>query len=143
MNFVEAIKVCFQKYVGFGGRASRSEYWWFMLFLVICNVVLSAISQTVSGLFALATLLPWVAVSVRRLHDVNRSGFWLIAPAVGVALFFAGMTYDISLLSYIGGAAMIGLNVALFVFYCLRGTDGDNRFGPSPLLTVEKATQPA
>lgn len=86
MTFTESIRVCFSKYTDFNGRASRSEYWWFVLFLVLASFVTDAISHKLSMLFSLATLLPWIAVAARRLHDTNRSGWWqLIAliPVIG------------------------------------------------------------
>ena len=86
MTFQESIQVCFKKYADFTGRASRSEYWWFMLFLVLVSAGTSMISQVVSGLFSLATLVPSLAAGARRLHDTNRSG-WLqlrwIVPLIG------------------------------------------------------------
>ena len=86
MTFQESIQVCFKKYADFTGRASRSEYWWFMLFLFLVSAGTSMISQVVSGLFSLATLVPSLAAGARRLHDTNRSG-WLqllwIVPLIG------------------------------------------------------------
>lgn len=93
MTFVESVKTCFSKYADFKGRASRSEYWWYALFIVLVSIAASALSDTVSLLFGLATLLPSLAVAARRLHDTNRSG-WLqlivLIPIVGwlVMLYF-------------------------------------------------------
>jgi len=95
MTFQESIKVCFSKYADFTGRASRSEYWWFMLFLILVSLAASMISPMLSGLFSLGTLLPALAAATRRLHDTNRSGWWqLIAfvPVIGLIvmlIFFA------------------------------------------------------
>ena len=95
MTFQESIKVCFGKYADFSGRASRSEYWWFMLFLVLASLATSMISPIPSGLFSLGTLLPALAAATRRLHDTNRSGWWqLIAfvPVIGfivIVIFLA------------------------------------------------------
>lgn len=94
MTFGESISTCFSKYATFDGRATRSEYWWFALFTVLASAILGTISETASGVFSLAVLLPSLAVGARRLHDTNRSGWflllWLI-PVVGwiVVLFFA------------------------------------------------------
>jgi len=86
MNFTDAISQCFKKYATFEGTASRSEYWWFFLFLILGNIGLGLIHDGLSGLFALATLVPSIAVTCRRLHDTDRSGWmqliWLI-PLVG------------------------------------------------------------
>ena len=86
MTFQESSQVCFTKYADFTGRASRSEYWWFMLFLFLVSAGTSMFSEVVSGLFSLAVLVPWLAAGARRLHDTNRSG-WLqllwIVPLIG------------------------------------------------------------
>jgi len=78
MNFQESIQVCFKKYADFNGRATRPEFWWFMLFLFVCNLVTGAISSVVALVFYLATVVPSLAATVRRLHDTNRSGWWVL-----------------------------------------------------------------
>ena len=86
MNFQESIQTCFKKYADFSGRASRPEYWWFALFLVIASLVLGAVSDWLGLIFALGTIVPSIAAATRRLHDTNRSGWWqLIAfvPVIG------------------------------------------------------------
>lgn len=76
MNFGQAISSCFAKYATFSGRASRSEFWWFMLFEVIVLGVTSMFSTTLYGIAALVFLLPVLAVGARRLHDTGRTGWW-------------------------------------------------------------------
>lgn len=86
MTFVESIRTCFAKYASFSGRAARSEYWWFVLFTLIASTVLGFISEIVSAIFSLAVLLPSIAVGVRRLHDVDKSGWFLLLwfiPVIG------------------------------------------------------------
>lgn len=100
--YLEVLK----KYAVFGGRARRKEYWYFVLFNIIISIVLTGIdgvtgsfsAQTgmglLSGIYSLAVLIPCIAVSVRRLHDTDRSGWWLfivLVPLVGaiVLLVFA------------------------------------------------------
>jgi len=87
MNFGQAISVCLQKkYVDFSGRASRPEFWWFFLFQVLALLVASVIHQVVYFVVALALFLPAIGVGVRRLHDVGRSGWWLLlhfVPLIG------------------------------------------------------------
>jgi uncharacterized membrane protein YhaH (DUF805 family) len=86
MSFQDAIRVCFNKYADFDGRASRPEYWWFFLFVMLVSVAGSIISPMLSGLFTLATLLPSIAAATRRLHDTGRSGWWqliVLVPLVG------------------------------------------------------------
>lgn len=117
MSFTEAVKTCFSKYVDFKGRAPRSEFWWWVLFVIIVSVVLSIIDASVFGsgpedigilssLWSLATFLPGLAVSVRRLHDTDRSGWWIL----------------------IGLIPIIGWLVLIY-FYVQQGTEGQNRFG--------------
>jgi uncharacterized membrane protein YhaH (DUF805 family) len=94
MTFGESISTCFSKYATFDGRATRSEYWWFALFTFLASVILGMISETASGVFSLAVLLPSLAVGARRLHDTDRSGWFLLLwllPIIGwiVLLFFA------------------------------------------------------
>lgn len=115
--YLEALK----KYATFEGRARRTEYWFFVLFnvlaiivLEILDVVLGTFSKEtgfglLSGLYAIAVLLPSLAVIVRRLHDTDRSGWWILINFIPV----------------------IGAFV-LLIFTLLDGTPGSNRFGPSP-----------
>ena len=83
MGFGQAISAGFSKYVNFRDRACRSEYWYWTLFTVIAGTVAGIIdltlnTQFVSGLFALVTFIPSVAVGVRRLHDLDRTGWWIL-----------------------------------------------------------------
>jgi len=86
MTFTESISTCFKKYASFDGIASRSEFWWFFLFLLLAGMALGLVSDVLAGVFNLATLLPSLAVGTRRLHDTDRSGWfqllWLV-PVVG------------------------------------------------------------
>ena len=96
MGFGQAIAAGFANYFNFRTRASRSEYWYFMLFLVIVSVALSILELAIAGprdifvlssIFSLATLIPSLAALVRRLHDMGRSGWWVllgIVPLVGI-----------------------------------------------------------
>ena len=86
MTFGQAIAICFMRYADFNGRATRPEYWWFVLFLVIAVAIGYSISEVMGGVVHLALLLPSLSVGARRLHDTNRSGWMLLiglVPLVG------------------------------------------------------------
>lgn len=87
MTFQESVKTCFSKYADFNGRASRSEFWWFMLFVTLASIASSFLGPLVAGLFFLGTLLPSVAVSSRRLHDTNRTGWWQLVGLIPIVGF--------------------------------------------------------
>jgi uncharacterized membrane protein YhaH (DUF805 family) len=115
--FVGALR----KYAVFDGRARRREYWFFVLFAVIISAVLSIVDTMIgtmnwqsgygilSGLFALAILIPSLAVGARRLHDTGRSGWWLL----------------VGLIPFIGV-------IVLIVFFVLDSQPGTNAYGPNP-----------
>ena len=90
VSFPQAVKLGFKNYFKFSGRATRAEYWWWSLFIVLAGIVL-AVVDTLTGtmgmfgdsgllgfLFELATLIPSFALGARRLHDINRTGWWLL-----------------------------------------------------------------
>jgi uncharacterized membrane protein YhaH (DUF805 family) len=118
MGFGEAIASGFRNYVGFSGRAARSEYWYWTLFVVLLSIVAKVLdivlfgtqATIIGGIVTLAFLLPGLAVAVRRLHDRDKSGWFfllILIPLVGA--------------------------IILLIWYCQRGTMGPNRFGPDPL----------
>ena len=99
MNFQTSIKTCFNKYADFSGRALRSEFWWFVLFSLLGGIVSVIIDVMILGysiesngpinlIFTVALILPGIAVTARRLHDVNRSGWWQLIELtiVGILL---------------------------------------------------------
>lgn len=89
MGFVEAVTTCLSKYVDFTGQASRSEFWWFSLFQVLALLMVALASEIAAGVLYLALSLPMLSVGARRLHDIGRSGFWLLLgplPVVQLAL---------------------------------------------------------
>lgn len=75
MTFNESIQTCFKKYADFKGNASKSEYWWWALFILIGTVCMTIVNDRLSLAFTVATLLPYLAVTARRLHDTDRSGW--------------------------------------------------------------------
>jgi uncharacterized membrane protein YhaH (DUF805 family) len=121
VDFAQAVKSGFRNYATFGGRASRSEYWYWVLFSVIVAIVTAAIDYLafpniefgpINTIASLALLLPDVAVTGRRLHDIDRTAWWIliVATVIGVVL--------------------------LLIWNCMKGTSGPNRFGPDPLASV-------
>jgi len=124
MTFPDAVRTCLSKYITFSGRATRSEYWYFVLFpfLVflsafvvdgILNMALDAPAlggNMLTGVVMLFLLLPLISAAVRRLHDLGHSGWW----------------YLIGFVPVVGG-------VVLLILFCFQGTPGENRFGPDPL----------
>lgn len=132
MNFGSAVVNGYKRFADFTGRSSRSEYWYWVLFMVLVGwglsglatflrlasamaggstvlALLSLVVSIVAVLFDLASILPALALAVRRLHDVNKSGWWLLLEFT-----------------------VIGL-IPLFIWFCTRGTQGPNRFGDDPL----------
>ncbi len=120
MNMQTAVRTCFSKYVTFSGRAKRPEYWWFTLFNLIASVVLGIVDGAIfgigvlGGLYALAILLPAISVTVRRLHDLGKSGWW----------------YWIVLVPFVGF-------IILIYWLASAGTEGDNDYGSGDGRTTE------
>ncbi|MFZ4541143.1 MAG: DUF805 domain-containing protein [Rickettsiales bacterium] len=129
MNLLDAVKTCFNKYATVSGRAARSEFWFWVLFVFLGSLILGIIDGILFGVvdaagqskgsgplglvFSLATLIPYICVGARRMHDVNRSGWWIL----------------INLIPIIGWIVFI-------VWAATKGTTGDNRYGPDPLATA-------
>ena len=92
-----AISVCFKKYATFDGRASRSEFWYFYLFYIII-LVIGSVVETAAGianlryLFIIPLWLPQLAVSVRRMHDTDRSGWFILVPIYNLVLLCTAST---------------------------------------------------
>jgi uncharacterized membrane protein YhaH (DUF805 family) len=122
--YLEVLK----KYAVFNGRARRMEYWYFVLFNIIVLIVLSLIDVLLgtfnivqgvgllSGIYSLAVLIPTIAVTVRRLHDIDRTGWWIL----------------INLIPLIG-------TIVLLVFELTPGTPGSNSYGPDPKAATGEA----
>lgn len=133
MNFVEAVTSVYRNFVNFSDRAPRSEYWWFTLFSIIAAIVIGLIESALglgqgtvttapgefsanfaggplSMIWSLINILPGIAVSIRRLHDTDRSGWWLFIALIPLVGF-----------------------ILLIVWYATKGTAGVNRFGADPL----------
>ena len=117
MSFTEAISSAFSKYADFSGRARRSEYWFFFLFQIFVSIAITIVGSLISAdaanylnwIFSLATLVPNLSMSWRRLHDIGKSGafyFFVLIPIVGW--------------------------IILLVWYCTDSQPGDNAYGPNP-----------
>jgi uncharacterized membrane protein YhaH (DUF805 family) len=142
MGFFEAVKTCLTKYVTFNGRARRSEFWWFFLFSALLGIIFSWV-PVVRQAVQLAILLPSLAVNIRRLHDLDRSGWFILLPlpAMIVAAIFGviGLAEQSSKPGrFFWMAGIFGLiaavcYVVLLVWYCEKGTTGRNRFGEDPI----------
>ena len=101
MGFGDAVKHCFSNYVNFNGRAGKNEFWYFFALVVGVNVLFNALSQAASiigligTLWSLGTLLPFLAVGARRLHDVGKTGWlqltWLCAPVGLIVMIIFGI----------------------------------------------------
>jgi uncharacterized membrane protein YhaH (DUF805 family) len=119
MNFVEAVQTGFVKYANGRGRASRSEFWYWTLFNILVGLVAVTADyllfptnawNPIETLTDIALFLPSWAVAIRRLHDINRTGYWLLI-------------------------ALTGIGIVLLIYWdCVKGTEGDNDYGPDPLL---------
>jgi uncharacterized membrane protein YhaH (DUF805 family) len=133
----EAIGICFSKYAVFTGRAGRSEFWWWSLFQFLVAAAFDAMVipqqlhdlesaattgvmptldtthatvQLIGSLFSLLLLLPTVAVTVRRLHDIGKSGWWYVFGIIPLLGWFT-----------------------MLLWLCRKGTEGSNRFGTNPV----------
>jgi uncharacterized membrane protein YhaH (DUF805 family) len=166
-----------KRYAQFSGRSRRKEYWMFVLFTILVNLGFVAIMFAAGGasifaamsnpdptammagagiiaivygislLFSLAILIPWLAVHVRRLHDTDRSGWWLLTPILpyfGILIFSVGSVYlaegnpsenaalGPGIVVLLCSLAWMVFSIVLLVFMCLEGTLGPNRFGADP-----------
>jgi uncharacterized membrane protein YhaH (DUF805 family) len=139
MGFMEAVRTCmFEKFFTISGRARRSEYWYFILFTFLVYIAMAAIFFAVAGLRAIDSgelsaigwimiiifglIVIWMYVAgicamVRRFHDRDMSGWWVLGVTLG------------GMIPYIGFLISIGA----LVLMALKGTEGENRFGPDPL----------
>ncbi len=141
--------LAFKKYATFSGRSRRQEYWMFFLFNIIISIVLALLDQllglklTSEGInntgvlgviYSLATFVPGLSIAVRRLHDTNRSGWFLLLPIAPYILVILGLILRGfgSILIIIGCLAVLGLAILLIVWLATEGTSGENQYGSDP-----------
>ena len=136
----------YRRYFEFRGRSRRTEYWTFALGWLITSFVLGSIegllglagvpvAQAITWLFVLGSFIPGLAVTVRRLHDVNRTGWWAALPLTPFLLAFSFALFNEELLDSMTlaiGAAMLLCPTALLAVLAWKGTAGRNRFGEDP-----------
>lgn len=109
MSFTQAVALYFKNFTNFSGRSRRSEYWNVFLFNIIVSAVLGMVLPDIAGLWTLITFIPTLSLTVRRLHDIGKSGWWyliVIIPLVG--------------------------SILLVVWYCKDSQPGANQWGHSP-----------
>ena len=117
MSFQEAVESVFRQYANFDGRARRSEYWFFVLFVLLTSIVLSflggmiggpGLSRILTGLYTLVIFVPSLSLIWRRLHDTGHSGLWFLLTFIPIG------------------------QIVLLVFFCLDSQPGENEYGPNP-----------
>ena len=108
VNFIDAIRLFFTKYADFNTRSRRSEYWWSVLFCAVAGSLATGILKDYAWIWSLVVLIPTIAISVRRLHDIGRPGTW----------------YLLNLIPVVG-------SIILLVWYCQDST-GDSQWGCNP-----------
>ena len=123
VSFPDAIRLGFQHYFDFRSRSTRAEYWWWVLFAALTDVILTAVdiklgtfdfrtgNGLISGLFGLGIIIPGLALGARRLHDINRTGWWQLMWL---------------------GILLIGPVIVLIVWAIKPGDEGTNKHGPAP-----------
>jgi len=159
MNMIDAVKSVLTQYVGFSGRARRSEYWYWILATFLLGVVVGIFelaiglssdgSGPVAQILRLALFLPGLAVGFRRLHDTGRSGWWIggfylalfVFIVLSVSMAFGAVATggeDTTAIASLGVLVIIGLlaiviyAIALIIFFCQDSEKGPNKYGPNP-----------
>jgi uncharacterized membrane protein YhaH (DUF805 family) len=146
-----------KKYATFTGRARRQEYWMFILFNFLIGIVLSIFDNVLgltydyseynsggalNSLYSLFVFIPSLAVTIRRLHDVNKSGWLIGIMYIGIAVF-VGMVFfmvavsSFGLMLFLPILMMLGYGIYLFVLTVTEGTSGPNKYGEDPKIIVE------
>jgi len=166
VSFPQAINLGFKNYFKFSGRATRAENWWWVLFTVLAGIVLAVLdtltgtmgmfgdSGLLGGLFELGVIVPSIALGVRRLHDINRTGWWLLlvlgffpiaAIGGGILLVSFSLLDNFLILTVLGFAMVIGGGIlgligiiVLIVWAIKQGDTGPNKYGPDPRMATSQ-----
>ena len=150
ISFPQALKICIiKKPFNWKDRASRSEFWWFFLFINLFSIFISPLAEQskvmnmIMSFFSIPLLWLHTMVSIRRMHDLNKSAWWLFAPYLYLllAIIILALTVDpwadekspVHIVLILGVFAVLIYFLVLLCLFCKRGTVGANRFGPDPL----------
>ena len=131
MSFVEAIESAFKKYFVWKGRASRSEFWWFYLFYIAGTIVTTLVDliysvPVLNTVFTLAILIPFLSVTIRRLHDTGHSGWWYWIVLLPIVIYsYEGRKHKVLM-------PIFGFMYAIKLLFTLS-EEGENQYGSSPL----------
>mgnify|MGYP003209945444 CR=1 FL=1 len=152
MTFAQAIKTCFNRYATFTGRATRSEYWWWILFCFLSIIAICIIAAFIGvatagsrgvGLFGFFFLLPFIifcivilvpswAVLFRRLHDAGHPGYWILLYLVPYVISLFAALVGSQIMSMLFGFLSFAGSIVLLVFVLQPSQPYDNQFGPCP-----------
>ena len=156
VRFTSAVTLGYKRYFQFSGRSTRSEYWWFTLFTIVASLTLGIINSItgiggpglLSALFLLA-IIPSLAVGARRLHDIEKSGWWQVG-IISLAIFGWGLAIAATIVAIIiisnfngnrglaliaglaGLSTMIGSMAWWIRWFARKGVVGPNKYGPAP-----------
>jgi uncharacterized membrane protein YhaH (DUF805 family) len=158
-------KVVFENYANFNGRARRSEYWYYTLATIIISIILMILDGTLglkfgpggssgilNSIYSVLVIIPGLAVSVRRLHDIGKSGklllvYYIILIALGVIMvtsglfaFLAGNLTALGVGFFVPLLLILAMSIYLIVLFCTEGTRGENKYGPDPKAVDELET---
>jgi uncharacterized membrane protein YhaH (DUF805 family) len=158
-------KVVFENYANFSGRARRSEYWYYTLMTIIISIVLMVLDEVLglkfgatknSGIlntiYSLAVLIPGLAVSVRRLHDIGKSGkllllFYVVIIALAVVMVVSGLSMFMTgtgtpgIGFFIPFLLILAMSIWMLVLYCTEGNQGANKYGADPKSSGEEINE--
>lgn len=152
MTFAQAIKTCFNRYATFTGRATRSEYWWWILFCFLSIIAICIIAALIGvatagsrgvGLLGFFFLLPFIifcivilvpswAVLFRRLHDAGHPGYWILLYLVPYVISLFAALVGSQIMSMLFGFLSFAGSIVLLVFVLQPSQPYDNQFGPCP-----------